>query len=145
VQRFRVVTSVVKLFVPSAMMSVAERRLGDSLLSQMRVYLSSCYWLQQSEPFCLMLRDSAASLRVAEAWGMNHSPTKRGSKSSAFARCYSDFGHYYHLLHCCVICKITNATLAPLWRLVVLLSPKQLFITTNIPGSLICVCVYSAT
>lgn len=85
------------------MMSVAERRLEDSLLSQMRMYLWSCYWLQQSEPFCLMLRDSAASLRVADAWRMNHSPTKRGSKSSAFARCYSDFGHYYHLLHCYVM------------------------------------------
>ena len=144
-QRFCLVTSVVKFFVPSAMMSVAERRLGDSLLSQMRMHFWSCYWLEQSEPFCIMLRESAASLRVAEAWGMNHSPTKRGSKSSAFARCYSDFGHHYHLLQCYVICKITNATLAPLWRLMVLLSPKQLFITTYIPGNLICVCAYSAT
>ncbi len=74
------------------MISVAERRLGDSLLSQMRMHLWSCYWLEQSERFCLMLRDSAASLRVAEAWGMV-TVRPSGSKSSVFARCYSDFGH----------------------------------------------------
>ncbi len=68
------------------MISVAEPQLGDLLLSQMRMHFWSCYWLEQSEPFCIMLRESAASLRVAEAWGMI-TVRPSGSKSPVFARC----------------------------------------------------------
>ncbi len=88
-----------------------------------------------------MLRDSPASLRVAEAWG----PTKRGSKSSAFARCYSDFGHYYHLLHYYVNMqhykRHTGASLATCGITV----SKKVVHHNLYPWKLGFVCVYSAT